>query len=995
MALAMALCLGLGTVSLASTPIPNYFLHLWRTEDGLPQNAVTAIVQTQDGYLWLGTYSGLARFDGVRFARFDNDNTPQMRSVRVTSLFEDGAGSLWVGYESGDVTRYQQGRFQAVDLPPAWNGRKILALSADETGDIWALGAYGSLARLRDGFIIPSDPGGAEEVASLTRDTSGRIWIMRNGRLWRLQGTQLAPAQFDSEAPTASAQGICASKDGGVWFANGGRLRKWRRGGQIEDQGPVPWGTGPTAALLETQAGALAAATVDRGLSLTSPGGGGWFFNRTNGLPSDWVRALCEDREGNLWVGTGNGLVALRAGKVATFNAPDQWQGRAVLSVMAAQGGGLWIGTEGAGIYRLDQDHWTRFSDLQNTFVWSVCEDAQGRLWAGTWGGGLFVQRGGRFERPEGLEDITVPMLALLRAADGTIWAGTGTGLMHYAAGQTTWYGAKEGLSFPDVRAVAQDNQGAIWFGMFGGGLGCLKEGALRQFRKRDGLSSDFVQCLRADEDSSLWIGTFGGGLNRLKQGHFAVINTSNGLNNNIICDIEEDAHGNFWMSSHAGVMRVTKQEMNRCADGLLPAVKCVALDKGDGLPTLDCSGGLQPAGCKTADGVLWFPTSRGLVAVDPTQVKPNLHPPPVVIEELLVDGKSVGLLPSPTVPSLASLRIRPGQNQFEFRYTGLSFVAPEKIRFQYRLEGLDTDWAETEKRAVTYAHIPPGNYAFHVKACNNDGIWNDDGAAVAFELLPRFWQTWWFRSLAGAAILAAASGLVWFDTQRRMRRKLERAERQRAIEHERARIARDIHDDLGSNLTRITMLSESARGDLANPVQAGADIERIYDTARELTRAMDEIVWAVNPKHDTIEGLINYLEKYAQDFLATAGLRCRLDVPLQFPAWSLTSEVRHNLFLAFKEALNNVVKHARASEARISLALEADALSLSVEDDGRGFSLAGDAAAAAPDRLAQGNGLENMRRRLEEIGGHCDFRTAPGSGTRVTFAVPVNAPVP
>jgi signal transduction histidine kinase len=336
-------------------------------------------------------------------------------------------------------------------------------------------------------------------------------------------------------------------------------------------------------------------------------------------------------------------------------------------------------------------------------------------------------------------------------------------------------------------------------------------------------------------------------------------------------------------------------------------------------------------------------------------------------------------------------LRIPPGKNHFEFHFTALSFVAPEKVVFRYRLEGLETDWnEEAEKRSANYNFIPPGDYTFHVIACNNDGVWNETGATLSFTLLPHFWQTWWFRGLVGVLIVAVASGIVWFDTRRRMRGKLERLERQRMIEHERARIARDIHDDLGSHLTRITMLSESARGDLDDTKQAGEDIDRIYDTARELTRAMDEIVWAVNPKHDSLEGLMNYLEKFAQDFLATAGLRCRLDVPLQFPSWLLTSEVRHNLFLACKEALNNIVKHARASEARFSLTVQQTGFTLVIEDDGCGFVPESIGGNGSPDRIQHGNGLENMRRRLGEVGGVCSVTSAPGKGTRVTFEVPM-----
>jgi signal transduction histidine kinase len=292
-------------------------------------------------------------------------------------------------------------------------------------------------------------------------------------------------------------------------------------------------------------------------------------------------------------------------------------------------------------------------------------------------------------------------------------------------------------------------------------------------------------------------------------------------------------------------------------------------------------------------------------------------------------------------------------------------------------------------KRVATYNYIPPGSYSFQVAACNNDGVWNPTAASLQFDVLPYFWQTTWFHVFGGVATALAAGGLVWFDTRRRMRRRLERAERQRDIERERTRIARDIHDDLGAQLTRITMLSESASEPETDPHKAADDIRRIYDTARELTRSMDEIVWAVNPRHDTLEGLATYLEKFAQDWLSGAGIRCRLDLPLQFPEWHLASEVRHNVFLAFKEALHNAVKHSGASEVLIRLTLMEQAFELAVEDNGHGFAIGEKIKnIQAPGRAAAGNGLENMRRRLASIGGSCQIQSAPGAGTRVIFSV-------
>jgi signal transduction histidine kinase len=384
----------------------------------------------------------------------------------------------------------------------------------------------------------------------------------------------------------------------------------------------------------------------------------------------------------------------------------------------------------------------------------------------------------------------------------------------------------------------------------------------------------------------------------------------------------------------------------------------------------------------------LWFPTSKGLVNVSPQDVTTNPLPPPVQIEAMLVDDQPVAI-----TTGNAPIATPPGRHRFQFQYAGLSFVDPDKVQFQYRLNGFGTEWVNADdRRTADYNYIPPGRYSFQVIACNNDGVWNQTGAILSFSVLPFFWQTLWFRTLVGIAIVTASSSVAWFGTRRRMRRKLERLEWQRAVEHERARIAHDIHDDLGAHLTRISMLSETVQSELDQPERAKAGLNQIYKTAHELTRAMDEIVWAVNPRHDTLEGLTSYLEQFAQDLLAAAGIRCRLDMPSEFPSWRLTANVRHNVFLAFKEALHNVVKHAAASETFIRLTTSTRSFELAVEDNGQGFTpgTTRERALDGSTRLSSGNGLENMVRRMEEIGGHCQIQSVPGQRTRIIFQVPL-----
>ena len=361
-----------------------------------------------------------------------------------------------------------------------------------------------------------------------------------------------------------------------------------------------------------------------------------------------------------------------------------------------------------------------------------------------------------------------------------------------------------------------------------------------------------------------------------------------------------------------------------------------------------------------------------------------------MLIEEFRVDGE-------PVVLAGGKIIVPPGHKQFDFRFTALSFDAGDKARFRYRLDGLDVDWVDADtRRTVQYRNLEPRDYCFRVIACNSDGIWNGTGTAVRFVVRPFYYQTWWFKTFVGLALAGGIALAARRAATRKYRRKLALLRQQHAIERDRARIAKDIHDDIGAGLTQITLLTELARRE---PEQIGAHLERISGSARQLTRAMDEIVWAVDPQHDTFEGLMDYISAFAEDFLHTAGIRCRMDLPLTLPASRVDAELRYNLFLALKEALNNVVKHARATEVWLRLSVGPGAFTLVVEDNGRGLPASGDdgASSAGGDRLASGSGLVNLRKRLAAVGGRCEIHGATGGGTRVEMTVampPAASPV-
>lgn len=990
--------------TLASDPGGDYLIDLWQTEQGLPQNHITAITQTRDGYLWLGTYEGLARFDGVRFVVYRASRESDLPSSRITSLFEDGSGTLWIGHEHGQLTRLTDGRFVPVPMDaPAVRGSVAAigqaaapARGAAGSGPVWLVRRSGLAQRISDQQEVSSEEGLTLPI--LVRASNGPLWRAHGGRLTALPdaGTRAevgraTPAPFYPRTNDFVIN-ACASQGGGLWVLTGERLRHWEPGGNDEDHGRPPWGNSPVPRMLESRSGHLWFGTQERGLFVRHPDGAYRQFTRTNGLPNDWIRSLWEDREGTVWVGTGGGgLCAIRRRRVSMVQSPDGWEGRVLLSVSASPDGGLWAGTEGAGLYRIREDGFERLGPAQglaNPFVWATLDAGPGAVWAGTWGRGLFRQQGERWLPVAGLDQEGLVVTALHRDPAGVLWVGTHRGLARVTGDRVDWIGRE--LSSPEVRSIAPLPDGSVWFGMSGGGLGRWREGTgAEQFRKTNGMPANDVWSLLPSARGGLWIGTVGGGLARWRNGRFASIGEAAGLPNDVICQIADDGRGSLWLGTRGGIFRAAETDLERCADGQLAKVPFFALGRADGLATLECAGGFQPSHGRTPDGRLWFPTARGLAVVDPGRLWTNTLAPPVRIESLLVGGAPAWINPGPP----ERLRIPPGRQRFEFRFTALSFIAPEQVRFRYRLEGIDPDWTEESgQRFAAYNLLPPGDYTFRVTAANSDGIWNTEGATLAFTVVPQFWQTWWFQALAALAGAGAVAGAVRFVTRRRYREKLERMERQRAVERERSRIARDIHDDLGASLTRITLLSQMAGEELDRPDLVGGHLQRIDSTARELTKALEEIVWAVSPQHDSLDSLVTYLGRLAQDLASAAGMRCRIDMPTALPAWPVSAEVRHNLFLALKEAINNTLRHARASELRLALTVGSRDFTLTVEDNGQGFtppSPSPNPGGNPPPIRPGGNGLNNMRRRLAEIGGACEVQSRPGAGTIIRFIVP------
>lgn len=1000
-------------------------MDFWTSDNDLPDSSVTALAQTQDGYLWIGTYNGLVRFDGVRFVTFDPATTPALKHARVIGLFTDASGTLWIDTYDGSMTSFRNGAFQC-----EWQGPQVvatfstpnqlyfaaiastiatrlrnsngsnewhtIALDArrtparffcqDSGGAVWCLLRDGQIVRITgtNAVQLPNGVGlDGEKVNCLASDSAGQIWAGSDKKILRWNGKS-----FEDETPTNGEPDIaisflfCAASNG-VWaFAsNSVRHAVNRRWTASTDS----WGDLLKAPALYVRAyeernGNTWFRQYGQGLFCASPDGTFSRICSTNGLPDNRVSCWFQDREGNLWVGMDRGgMVRLRRRQFQTIGE-SELRNSPVATICEDGQSNVWIGTFGSGLNRWRDGTMKRFDlpDAANrdTFF-SAYPDANGRLWLSADREDLYVlEKDQLVRRPEAIHGVK----AILADREGRIWFGRQSQLTCISNGIVENFGPANGFERDEVRALAEDKLGAIWIGTGHGVLYKYADGKFTAYSPDGTPEKHAIWSLLTDGKDSIWIGTFRGGLLRFENGNFTRYTTSNGLPSDIICQILDDDLGNLWFGSHKGIFYLPKNSLAAFDRGEIQKLPCIAYGLYDGLPTLECSDNYQPTAWRTHDGNLWFATVKGAVTIDPHDVQPNLVSPPVVLEEFMVDGKSF--------PTTGKIKIPPGKHEFDFGFTALSFTAPDKVRFRYRMNGLDNAWVESgTKRTAHYGTLRPDTYRFQVIACNNDGVWNEQGASLTIDQLPFLWQTWWFDVLAAAIFIAAISGGVRYVATRNLQRKLELLKQQHAIERERERIAKDIHDDLGAGLTQIMLQSSLARRE--SPERIQTDLLQISETARDLVRAMDETVWAVNPENDTLDGLLTYVGKFVQEFSAAAKLRCRLDLPVEPPAIPLSAEVRHHIFLAVKEALNNVVKHSRATEVSLSLKLERDAFTLVIEDNGVGL-LPGSSNGIVHERLSSGHGLSNLQQRLEAIGGKCTIRSKPGEGTEVNLTVPM-----
>jgi len=761
--------------------LTQYIQDRWEIQQGLPQNFVSCITQTANGYLWLAAEEGLVRFDGKRFRIFGKTDIEQLSENMITALHTDRKGNLYIGTYGTGVFYLEEGEFSKYSgkNDEGLSQSRVRCIYEDRQGNLWIGTDTRGLYRCKDGEVtrFTVDDGLSDnKIWCILEDREGNLWIgTDSGGLDRLKNGEIRVFTTSEGLSNNCVWCLYEDRGGSLWIGtNGGGLNRMKDDRFTIFTSKDGLSSNRIKALYEDRDGNLWIGTYEGGLNrLKNSIFSAYAANREEAHQR--ILALYEDREGSLWIGTETGgLFRLKDGKFTPLTTREGLADDLVRPIYEDREGNLWLGTS-KGLNRLKNGEFSVFSTkngLSDDNVQSICEDREGTLWIGTFKGlnRLDPKTGKINVYTENEELRSNNIYVIYEDNQGSLWIGSQKGgLIRLKNSEVTRFTKEQGLGCDEVRCIYQDSTGMLWIGTDGGGLNQMdpRTGKLTLYTTKDGLSSNIMAAFYEDRQGTLWIGTFDGGLNRLKNGKFSSITSGNGLFNDVVYHILEDENENLWMTCNKGIFRVSKKQINDFMDNKNKAssrIDCVSYDENDGMISRECNGGTFPSGWKTRDNKFWFPTIKGAVMIDPDNIKYNRQPPPVVIEAIIADSRNIQPSRSRFFSTREKLHLPAGSEQVEVHYTAPSLLVPNRVRFEYQLEGYDKEEHEVgTRRTAYYTKIPPGDYIFRVIACNDDGKWNETGASVSFYQEPFFYQTWWFYLVCVVGIVFAALGTYRF----------------------------------------------------------------------------------------------------------------------------------------------------------------------------------------------------------------------------------------
>lgn len=967
----------------------NYVITQFSLDEGLPQSSVNDIIQSEDGYIWLATYGGLVRFDGLTFTTFNRSNTPGIVDDRIIKLFEDADGGIWLfnELETSVLYRFKDGKVQKFPLNKG--GGTVFRMYNDTSGRLW-LTAYNTLYLFQGNSFFEFEIEKVNDTKGIQADGSTHLPIIIANRLIFIGPEKVLEIEdlnnkisqsiiSVKKYPSNSDSLILATISGQFYYYTNGNISKLSIN---EDVGERTFNT------FEKSKRRLFAEIYAKIIVWN-----GSFFESFNPIKHEKnlsYKAILEDSEGNIWMGTdANGLFKLKPAAIEMIDQSKGLTTESMLSITMLNNGVALLSSNCGGIFewRNGQAYQSKVQDYyQSGCNWSVFQDSKNRVWIG--GSGLYMtesldQMGIFLGTEEGFTNAGV--YAMMEDSEGNIWIASSEGIYIYNGEEFfKKYQISDGLYYQDARVLVQDNSGKIWVGT---GLGLNTIDVEKQVVSKIPLtksvegsvsfSQPYIRAIYQDEDNDMWIGTYGEGLFRIRNDSLKRLTVEDGLFDNVISHIIEDKYGYFWMGSNRGITRVKRDDLNDYIEGKIESFNYSSFGSSDGMNSAETNSGFQPSTFTDNEGRIYFPTVSGVAIVDPEKVSKNAVSPPVYIERLRTEEGELSKKESLTFSY---------DNAFlEINYTGINFSDPDKVEFRYKMIGLNDNWIDVRnQRSAIYSKIPPGNYTFQVTAANSDGVWNTEGASFKIIVTPPFWDTYWFYGLIFMLLIGLAYSIMYYRTlklkEENERKKRFAEELIDSQEQERRRIASELHDGLGQQILVIKNRVELARLQLENSSEISEQLDEIQHSALISINDVRNISHALRPVLLEKFGLTDALIELCEQLQKSSSIEWSYHIDDINKVILKNREI--NFYRVIQESINNILKHSKATEASIMVRKINNEVQAVVWDNGKGFD-------SSPAKLTNGLGVLGMKERVESLGGTIFIKSTPFEATVIKINIP------
>jgi ligand-binding sensor domain-containing protein/signal transduction histidine kinase len=963
-------------------PISNLTLHSWTTEDGLPTNDIYEIIMSKDGFYYLGTSDGLVRFDGGEFKIFSARNTKEFKANLANNLFLDSKNRIWISNGGAGAIVYNGEIFTNINEDNGLSVNNVAAFAEDKSGNIY-LGTRGGGINVYNKKIISviNNKSGLPSnfITALHFDRKNRLWIGTNtSELVYLENGNIKKITRKTIPVHSRTVMLLEDSFGTIWAATDRGIVKTINGDYYPVDKPLEvLNNYHIHQIIEDDEKNLWISTLD----------GVYFYNRTkiiklnnlNGFPSTRISFMINDELGLWMCGSGSGLMRYTVNNLKVFSEENGLPNSEIKSLFQDKLGQIWIGTN-KGIVQFDEKS-ENVIPLKNKFptvlAYSWESNSKGDIFIGTRHNGVLKYSGGKITTIADKKILGVNFVrSLLLEDDGTLWIGTnGSGVAIFRNGNFSFVDRSSGLKSQFISCITKDRNGNFWVGSSGGGVSILdNEGNVKTtFTEKEGLASNIVNTILEDELGNMWISTSVSGISRINNGKIFNISETDGIYSNTSKKMLYDNKGKFWFTTESGLFSCSNADFNNLADGKISHVTFDLYGKKDGMKSEEFMGVSDNTAFTSSSGKLYFSTTNGVVLIDPDRLVKKDETVRAFIDEIFVSYNHADKSNLKELP--------PGTEIIQFNYGGVSVSHPKNLTFKYTLEGIDDKWIDAGKRRQAFfTHLPNGDYTFKVYAVAPDGKKSSNIAAISFTIKPFIWQTYWFRIGFLVLLVSVSVLLVRNNLRKKFKARLQKIQAETAIERERIRISHDMHDELGASLTNISLLTELAIRNLDNPSKLFDDLKNISAASQDVAVTMDEIVWAINPKNDSLDRMISYIAQYAEDLMSRTKIDFKTQIEREIPDKYVSAEIRHNTFLVIKEAMNNIIKHSKATQANLVIEINSGLVTIKIRDNGQGFDL---------NKINKfSEGLVSMQKRICDINGNFVINTEELNGTEVILKI-------